>query len=343
MEENRRTDFTGLYKDQQILIRDINGNSRSIKMKELANILKPEKHCKENPDWVYDDVFGYEVYEDGKWVPVKKIYVKPYHNLIYKVTSNKNRTLFTAEKQEIKTKVRNYKQDYNKPADELQVGDLLYSAYENITIKKNDEYKLGQLIGIIEANKYIKNNKIYVIIENIYENVINFIKSNKMLKKCIFNDNNPDTLEIDITDQYEELKKYLPYDKKENLALEYLFGFMDGVFSTKNNYHTAYCFKTTNQDIVDVIKFAMRSVGEQTEEEIVESDNNKLRIFVKRKYYNLFDLSNTVTMRPNHPIRKDKIKYIQMFENDDEYIYDIETESGYFSTSGYVIHNYKKE
>ena len=35
-----------------------------------------------------------------------------------------------------------------------------------------------QLIGIIEANKYIKNNKIYIIIENIYENVINFIKSN---------------------------------------------------------------------------------------------------------------------------------------------------------------------
>ena len=336
-----------LYKKQQIIVQKENGLTYSINIKDAVNLLIPNKEGS-NKQWLYKELDDGQlyVYEDNELIPVTTVYKRKYNDKIYDIRTSSGRRILCSKDHKLLTKIKRQDKFVFVPAEELHVKDRLCSTVENLNINKDDfDYLCGAIRGIIERHIVIENNKYTVKIPLRYVKTCSFIKNHLSDIEYIFGES------ISIEERfgflwfnlspeaYNEFQNELPY-YDDNYSLEFSFGFIDGFIAEYNKYVNTYCVRTDNTDFILFIEKMMLGLGEINRAKELLCYPGIYIYFIKKKYYNLFNLANDEKMSPNKERELyGTISNIKTFDNDDNYVYELETETHHYSVSGYLCHN----
>ena len=339
-----------LYKDQNILVHAKRDNLYySMKIKDFIEKFNPTKDLPGHKDWQYSDIKDeeYEIYENEKWVPITKVYKRLYNEDIYKITTKEGRTFYCSKDHKLTVKKGYFKHHTyfeDIAAENLKEGDYLVSTTESFKLDTTTRsYRLGQLVGLIESNKEEKDNDAIRIIFNKNVSPLIIKKFNDSLYLLDIDCEKHETEEqtyFDIEDKEVllEIKNLIPSKERiSQFSFNYLCGLLDGLLATTNKYKNTYKLKTINYMFVFLANYIMKLMGESDPKEY--KVDKYTYCFIKKKYYGLLDLSNINLKKNKHVKKYHKIKKIEKIKNDDKYVYEIETESHYYSISGYKCHN----
>lgn len=389
-----------LYKDQPLIIRE-NGMIKSISIKDLISKyeLKYQLHNSEG-DWEVAEVNDgtLEVWEDGKFINITKVYRRNYSDKIYKITTYGGKVITTSKDHRFKVRFKD--RDFEVRAEDLKCNDTLYRTdYVDLPIdKESKDYQDGQVYGIIAGDGSININGIRVAI-NYKETFIHEFLSKYFEKyfgkpgylrdghRCYdFQFNSREYamfLADNIFDGTDTYTKSLKDKVFNNASLDFLCGFLDGVLTTDGGYqNNIHGLDLTNKKLIEQISVIIKMLGKHVSEiktkeksgsfentkpsykiniskhinpylsltNIRRSDNKKYTNDNIRStnYYggNAFKYSRT----PNKsfcigdyakvsPRNLDSIKSIEIIDNDDQYVYEIETTSHWYSASDILTHN----
>ena len=151
-----------LYKDQRLLVR-INGIPYSMTSKELFELGEKNSESKIKTfstltdKWEYYLINDVEVFEDGKWVRVNKVFRREYDDDIYNVTTKSGHSVYVSKDHKFKHLYRT--RDFETRASDLVIGDTLYSnvEYNSVITKESDDYRIGQIIGLIAGDGSVRD------------------------------------------------------------------------------------------------------------------------------------------------------------------------------------------
>ena len=397
-----------LYHSEKLLFKQ--GNS--VSHKTIKDLLKdyPISASFENngTTWEYANVKDEDIYvaEDDRVVKVNKLYRRKYSDKIYEIKTKTGLVLKTSKDHKFKQRYR--ARDFEVKAEDLQVGDTVYisKGYRYLVDFNSDDYKRGQLLGIICGDGNIKNEKYsFVACHPDQTFIMDFLDENLHLlgitplgtrtydkrgSGCF----NYYIGSVKTTNQIRSFFKKGCYDtftKEISLKdknLNWKLGFLDGLLVTDGHYSVSrsihICLVNKNllkmvQSILEELNIYKR-ITEFTPKQANKSKNYKIIIptrFIKyctllsqkeikkpkryeRKHtLNLFELKDEpyyigpnacatakatqFTTNSRHrfkdPIKADVITEINTFYNDDEYVYEIETESHWYNAKGFITHN----
>lgn len=388
-----------LYKDQRLIVRE-DGVLKSLKISDIVSKFntKYELHNSEG-DWEVAMVNGnLEVWEDGKFVNISKVYRRKYDDKIYHIHTYGGKVITTSKDHRFKVRFRD--RDFEVKAKDLKVNDTLYRTDKTDypIDKASKDYKDGQLYGIIAGDGSININGIRVAV-NYKETFIsdwldNYFHEYKgkpgILRdghKCYqweFNSREYAAwLADNIFDGTDTYTKSLRDDVFENASLEFLCGFLDGVLVTDGSFqNNVHGLMLTNEKLIKQISEIVVRLGKYVSPikyyeksgsfknarpawkinisklinpyldltSIRRSSNHKyVNDTIKSTYYyggNAFkhsvgkDKAYCIGDYSKVPVRNlDAIKSIEVIDNDDNYVYEIETETHWYSAGDVLTHN----
>lgn len=384
-----------LYKDQRILVR-YEGRIYTPTIKQFVNFFNPTLDLPEYEGWKFTHIIpNIEVYEQNKWVKIKSVFKRKYSDLIYRITTVNNRTVFVSKDHRFRVLNRGELQDTK--AEDLQIGDTLVNTQQEFNIDKNcEDYKLGQFIGIIAGDGSITNeNEVRVSVNYNDEFLLDFLRdafvkySGKEMH--IREGHGCHCAYVCSREFVKNIRQYFVgsdtytkgLDLNKNYSAEFLCGFLDGLVVTDGAHGRELKVEVTSEALIDnIINIMHMLTGEIIEKRFYDDPReNRHRIFkatIPAKYYKFFDLTlkfertkyaqwgegankqkEVYYVGPRYAKRsrsakpyqrlsdtKYKIDYgtdviakIECFDNDDDFVYEIETESHYYSINGYLTHN----
>lgn len=388
-----------LYKDQRLIVRE-DGVLKSLKISDIVSKFntKYELHNSEG-DWEVAMVSGnLEVWEDGKFVNISKVYRRKYDDKIYRIHTYGGKVITTSKDHRFKVRFRD--RDFEVKAKDLKVNDTLYRTDKTDypIDKASKDYKDGQLYGIIAGDGSININGIRVAV-NYKETFIsdwldNYFHEYKgkpgILRdghKCYqweFNSREYAAwLADNIFDGTDAYTKSLRDDVFENTSLEFLCGFLDGILATDGSFqNNVHGLMLTNEKLIKQISEIVVRLGKYVSPikyyeksgsfknanpswkiNISKSINPYLDLTSIRRSSNHKYMNDTIKSTYyyggnafKHSVGKDKaycirdyskvpvhnldaIKSIEVIDNDDNYVYEIETETHWYSAGDVLTHN----
>lgn len=388
-----------LYKDQRLIVRE-DGVMKSLKISDIVSKFntKYELHNSEG-DWEVAMVNNnLEVWEDGKFVNISKVYRRKYDDKIYRIHTYGGKVITTSKDHRFKVRFRD--RDFEVKAKDLKINDTLYrtDTTDYPIDKTSKDYKDGQLYGIIAGDGSININGIRVAV-NYKETFIsdwldNYFHEYKgkpgILRdghKCYqweFNSRDYAAWVADnIFDGTDTYTKSLKDEVFENASLDFLCGFLDGILVTDGSFqNNVHGLMLTNEKLIKQISEIVTRLGKHVSPikyyeksgsfknanpawkitisktinpyldltSIRRSSNHKyVNDNIKSTYYyggNAFkysmgkDKAYCIGDYSKASIRNlDAIKSIEVINNDDNYVYEIETETHWYSAGDILTHN----
>lgn len=388
-----------LYKDQRLIVRE-NGVLKSLKISDIVSKFntKYELHNSEG-DWEVAMVNNnLEVWEDGKFVNISKVYRRKYDDKIYRIHTYGGKVITTSKDHRFKVRFRD--RDFEVKAKDLKINDTLYRTDKTDypIDKTSKDYKDGQLYGIIAGDGSININGIRVavnyketFISDWLDNYFNEYKGKPGIlrdgHKCYqweFNSREYAAwLADNIFDGTDTYSKSLKDDVFENASLDFLCGFLDGILVTDGSFqNNVHGLMLTNEKLIKQISEIVTRLGKHISPikyheksgsfknanpawtitisktinpyldltSIRRSSNHKyVNDNIKSTYYyggNAFkysmgkDKAYCIGDYSKASIRNlDAIKSIEVIDNDDDYVYEIETETHWYSAGDILTHN----
>ena len=382
-----------MYKDQQLFIRE-NGVTKKITAKELvdSHLLEPKTFENYQGNWEYSSVKDMFILEDGRLVPVKKVYRRNYNNKIYEIKT-KGGICAKVSKDHIFKQLFQGRQ-LNTRADQLKEYDTVFinTDYSSIIDNTTKEFKRGWVIGMLCGDGCLtKENAVSLSVNyqqeflgDIYneysEEVFGYtLHKNKGHRCWNYSKHSKEYLDL----IHEDIIGNTTYDKHINLegkSIDYIAGFLDGLFCSDGSYSKGHgiTISLTNKDLAENIHNAVAIFGFNTQLSYVKPRGNRKESWqqyisakilkylkhitlkgigsaeeiydVSREIYyygyNSFQGRNTSNKRmkwssSNQPIhyKTDVIESITVLDNDDPYVYEIETESHWYNCGGFITHN----
>lgn len=388
-----------LHKDQRLIVRE-DGVLKSLKISDIVSKFntKYELHNSEG-DWEVAMVNNnLEVWEDGKFVNISKVYRRRYDDKIYRIHTYGGKTITTSKDHRFKVKFRD--RDFEVKAKDLKINDTLYRTDKTDypIDKTSKDYKDGQLYGIIAGDGSININGIRVAV-NYKETFIrdwldNYFHEYKgkpgILRdghKCYqweFNSREYAAWVADnIFDDTDTYTKSLKDEVFENASLDFLCGFLDGILVTDGSFqNNVHGLMLTNEKLIKQISEIVIRLGKHVspikyyeKSGSFKNANPAWKINISKTINPYLDLtsirrlSNHKYMNDNvkstyyyggnafkYSMGKDKaycigdyskalirnldaIKSIEVIDNDDDYVYEIETETHWYSAGDILTHN----
>lgn len=387
-----------LYKDQEIIIKE-NGKFQSIKIKDFVEKFNlTSSFVNHQGHWEYGNVNNIEVYEDGKFVKLNKVYRRDYSEDIYEIRTKNNRIVRCSKDHIFKVKYRG--RIIECKAKDLQLHDTVFptDSLENQIDKESKDYKIGQIVGLIAGDGNIQETQTRISINYRQRFIADFL--DKTLPE--FFDCSPTLNDghgcfnyyIGSTNISKLVKEYFNnsncvdfkyYDKcidTSKYSLEFLIGFLDGLLTADGGYNNSIFLALSNkfliQNVVDILsKIGVNiAIGDVVLEEN-KKQAYKITIPIRfKKYLKLFNIRHEDNVKYNnsqseefyyegefcnykasnnyidgcknvtknrHIVDKehmtDVIVDIKKFKNDHQYVYEIETETHWYSCGGLLTHN----
>lgn len=396
-----------LYKDQKLIIRKNGGSAKSIKIKDLIEKYK-------NRNWIPFYSQGYEwylchiedenleVFEDGKFVKLNKLYKRKYSDKIYNIKTKKGSDIFVSKdhKFNLRYKVRNF----TLKADELQIDDTVQSNTDfSLAIDKNSfDYKQGQCIGIIAGDGCItEKHDAKVSVHEDQQFIMDFLDESfekytgVYNKKSRYKDKRGKCFEYYICSpmqannirDYFKKDCYNTYTKDVELSdksLDWKIGFLDGLLVADGSFSRGQCCsialvnkgliekvqqilddlyihkniisydpKRENRSVIYKIEVPLRvmkyleltlkkptlsSIKKySSRENHVEEFSEVYYIGKNSSFKNTSNITSAKTAKVG--FNGDVILEINKFDNDDEFVYEIETSSHWYNCGGLITHN----
>ena len=388
-----------LYKDQRLIVRE-DGVLKSLKISDIVSKFntKYELHNSEG-DWEVAMVNNnLEVWEDGKFVNISKVYRRKYNDKIYRIHTYGGKVITTSKDHRFKVRFRD--RDFEVKAKDLKINDTLYRTDKTDypIDKTSKDYKDGQLYGIIAGDGSININGIRVavnyketFISDWLDNYFHEYKGKSGIlrdgHKCYqweFNSREYAAWVADnIFDGTDTYTKSLKDEVFENASLDFLCGFLDGILVTDGSFqNNVHGLMLTNEKLIKQISEIVIRLGKHVSPikyyeksgsfknanpvwkinisktinpyldltSIRRSSNHKyMDDNVKSTYYyggNAFkysmgkDKAYCIGDYSKALIRNlDAIKSIEVIDNDDDYVYEIESETHWYSAGDILTHN----
>ena len=388
-----------LHKDQRLIVRE-DGVLKSLKISDIVSKFntKYELHNSEG-DWEVAMVNNnLEVWEDGKFVNISKVYRRKYNDKIYRIHTYGGKVITTSKDHRFKVRFRD--RDFEVKAKDLKINDTLYRTDKtDYPINKTSkDYKDGQLYGIIAGDGSININGIRVavnyketFISDWLDNYFHEYKGKSGIlrdgHKCYqweFNSREYAAWVADnIFDGTDTYTKSLKDEVFENASLDFLCGFLDGILVTDGSFqNNVHGLMLTNEKLIKQISEIVIRLGKHVSPikyyeksgsfknanpvwkinisktinpyldltSIRRSSNHKyMDDNVKSTYYyggNAFkysmgkDKAYCIGDYSKALIRNlDAIKSIEVIDNDDDYVYEIESETHWYSAGDILTHN----
>lgn len=389
-----------LYKDQRLLIRK-NDELYYTTIKDfISQYNLQNSFTNHQGDWAFTSDFNgdnLEVWENGKFVDITKLYMRKYNNKIYKITTWGGKEIYTSKDHIFK--VRFHDRDFEVKSENLQLGDTLYRTDFNLyPINKNSKsYRDGQIHGIIAGDGHIYNDGVRISInykekfisdflDNYFEEYYGkkgFLRNGHKCFDYQFNSREyAHELMNNIFDGIKTESKSLKDDVFDNANFDYLCGFLDGILATDGGFANCTHYITLiNKKLIDQIKTIVGYLGcyvspvkYQEKSGSFENAKPSYGLSISKRINNYLDLTSarrknvkTYWTLPknttyyyggrafkhsrgkgvfhigdykNIPYKYlDAVKSIDIIDNDDEYVYEIETTSHWYSAGGIITHN----
>lgn len=393
-----------LHASQNLILND-NGVNKSIKIKDFVERYSLDKTFTDGSDtWEFCDISNDNVYiiEDGKYVKVNKVMRRPYKDLIYTITTHTGKKVKCSKDHKFKTYVDTY--EAITKASSLEVFDTVFNTNVNtpISIDKNSyDYKRGQVIGILCGDGNITRENIVRISVNgeqdyIYDAFNSFVLEHYGKGLSHEPDGRSDIYDCRVMckEMYQDLTKDIIglYAKDKHIdikdkSLDYLAGFLDGVYVTDGCFNHSCAFGSISEhlvknvsDIASLLLMKVSDVRITIDELGIRNDFYNITVtskllkyldlFVKKanqsKYFNSYCIHETADIcyfgkkaikcnrkesvggfpfytyeRYNKKYKRntDVIVSIETEQNDEDYVYEIETESHWYSVGGILTHN----
>lgn len=261
-----------MHKDQRIIVRK-NGICYSVTSKQLIESYfvdgaKVETYNDTKNDWEFVRVSGLEVFEDGKFVDVTKVYRRKYNDLIYKVKTKDGYIAQVSKDHKFKQLFRD--RTFESKAETLKVNDTLFMEkdFTPVVNFESPDWKKGWVVGHIVGNGNI-TQKNYVRLAVCYDYDFYGEIFTKYVKEWLDVDvlkrdgnrcrdyyANSETL-------YKALKEYIKGDNcynkhidTDNKSLDFLLGYLDGLFCADGSYieDSGATFTTVSSESIQNVK-----------------------------------------------------------------------------------------
>lgn len=393
-----------MHKDQEIFVQE-NGVGQKYKSKDFVekylngNITTFENY---QGEWEYAKVpEGVTVLEDGKCVPVKKVYRRKYNNKIYSVKTKDGYSAKVSKdhifKHMLKGRVLETK------ASELIEGDTVFmnKDFNSAIAKDTYDYKRGWIIGMLCGDGHLTQENSVMLSVNYEQKFLGDI-FNEYLDEIFgyrLNEGNGHAcfsyhkynkeLYAKVEEDIIGKDTYTKHINIEGKSIDYLTGFLDGLFCSDGSYSKTHgiSISLTNIDLINNVADITRILGVCDKKPSVipakENRRESYHLYIPAKvikyllhtpkkaigkgqmtinedgypkesrevYYYGKDAikgnnkSNDRNLWTNSHRDKDKqyktdvIDSIEIADNDDEYVYEIETESHWYNCGGFITHN----
>lgn len=389
-----------LYKDQKLLIRE-NGVIKTTTIKDLVlkYDLKYQIHNHQG-DWEVATISdgSLEVWENGKFVNINKLYRRIYNDDIYKVTTYGGKTLYTSKDHIFKVRFKD--RDFEVKASDLKINDTVYRTDVcDIPIDKGSrDYQDGQVYGLIAGDGHIYKDGVRIAVNYKETFIAEFLQDyfSKYYDKQTYLRNGhkcydfqinsreyADFLTKNIFDGIDTYTKSLKDNVYENASLDFLLGFLDGILASdggfRNQVHT---LSLTNEKLVNQVRQIISDLNIKVSQikrseksgsfenarpayEFCASKNiNKYlnltntrrkdnkeynkQVAKSTNYYGSWAFKHSTGQDKSYGIGSyskilvknlDAIKSIEKITNDDEYVYELETSTHWYSASDILTHN----
>lgn len=316
-----------LYQAQKLIISK-GGLKYSISIKDFVEKFDLNMNFDNSGEvWDFAKVDGYSVFENGKYVDIKKVYRRKYQDKIYKITTLDGKVLLVTKDHIFKVLENNI--IVQKKAMELTKNDTVFRGDTTKKLydinKEHSDYEAGQFVGIT-LNKENLDEDREMIKEDFCQKFIekNFNGGSKEDRINLF-------LETYIVNGSLELS--------DKLSLEFLVGFLDGIFIGSGIIELnkvkisskRFSIIETIREILEILNINVLT--------IFRDKNGIFEIYVAEDFFYSMSLFSNFCLPSTIKNPLDLIKKIEIFENDHPFVYEIETESNWYSCSDIITHN----
>lgn len=390
-----------MYKDQVVLIKK-DGISYFKTAKDLVNEYltdSPRTFSNYQGNWQYNTCSGLQILENGRLVDITKVYKRNYSDKIYKISTKDGHTATVSKDHIFKQLLLGRYLDIK--AEQLKEGDtiLINKDYTPIVNQDTTDYKKGWIIGMLCGDGSISE-------ENCIKLSVNYEQE---FLADIFNEYSKEIFGYELNknkghkcwnyakrnkDFYEAVHKEIigtnTYDKHidiENKSLDYLTGFLDGLFCSDGSYSETHgiAISLTNKDLSKNVQDISRLFGLQNNISIVKPRGERkesysqyvssrilkylkhVHLKMRKKgipsvsdctreiyYYGRHSLVENISSgnkkkcwsnykekerEEKYITTTDVIESIEILDNDDNYVYEIETSSHWYNCGGFITHN----
>ena len=395
-----------LHGSQKIMVTE-RGTTGVIPIKELVSRFNLDHSFEsDGSEWEYADVsgFGLFVAEDGKNVPINKVYRRKYDGDIYNITTKTGLSIKCSKDHKFKHLYR--ARTFETKAENLQVGDTLFvdKDYSYLVDKNSTDYVTGQVIGILCGDGSIGDENVKVAVNPNQSFIMDFL--DEALERIGIKNKGTRTFDhrgtgcwsyyIGSTNVSNQIKEMLlpgktgTYDKNVDLkdkSLNWCLGFLDGLLVTDGSYSKAHhiTITMTNKGLIEnveyvlgllnknkhltsfkpkrenshelykigvplsVLKYLSLTLKKPTFHSVVNWESRDFHIAPQDELYYIGTnasktvKSNVVTTNKRHRredfVKCDVIASIETERNDDEYVYELETETHWYNAGGFITHN----
>lgn len=395
-----------LHGSQKIVVTE-HGTTRILPIKELVSRFNLDRSFEsDGSEWEYADVsgFGLFVAEDGKNVPINKVYRRKYNGDIYNITTKTGLSIKCSKDHKFKHLYR--ARTFETKAENLQVGDTLFvdKDYSYLVDKNSTDYVTGQVIGILCGDGSIGDKNVKVAVNPNQTFIMDFLDEalerigmkNKGTRTFDDRGNGCWSYYIGSTNVSNQIKDMLlpgktgTYDKNVDLkdkSLDWCLGFLDGLLVTDGSYSKAHhiSITMTNKGLIEnveyvlgllnknksvtsfkpkrenshelykigvplsVLKYLSLTLKKPTFCSIANWESRESHIAPQDELYYIGPnasktvKSNVVATNKKHRredfVKCDVIASIETERNDDEYVYELETETHWYNAGGFITHN----
>lgn len=274
--------------------------------------------------WEYADIstLGYKVSEDGKFVNINKVYRRKYGKKLYRIKTSSGYCAEVSEDHIFKVLFRG--RELEVKAKDLLVNDTVFMNKDmSLYIHKDsEEFKKGFLVGIIcgdgnltdepNVRLSVNNNQDYVIqtvnnyLQSINLPVLNINDGNKCLdcrkySNELYNFFKQYIIGVDCYSKHIDVEKY---------SLDFLVGFLDGLFTADGSYseNRGISITLTNKELINNVKDIVKKLYIKTNSIKVIPENKN-----KKESYNLYISSRIIkylNITPYKIIHRNKLTNI---------------------------------
>lgn len=358
-------------------------NNESITIKEFVN--NNWANYNRYEDWEYVDVSnkGYNVLEDGKYVPVKKIFRKKYSDKILTISSNSGLSVKVSKNHKFKVFEKATIKEVE--AKDLKIFDTVFVNHEIPIDYTSKEYKEGWIKGMLLGDGCLTQLDMVQLSINYdqeyYADIFNeYCQSlyGESLYQCAGHKCwQYETHKRDFSAKLREgITGTDAFDKNiiQTSSVPYLIGVLDGLLCADGEDYNSIGISLVNKDLISTVKSILDILNIQYSYREIPEHDNKSRLYhlnisskvlnftpnlllkMKNKRYNFihyhsgyantrnrkdpkYIISNTKGHYKYPFYKTDVITSITEEDNDDAYVYEIETESHWYNCGGFITHN----
>lgn len=382
-----------LYKDQQIIYKQNNIlKCNSIKTFQKDFDLE-NMYTNFQGTWEYSDVNSKDIFivgEKGKFTKITKVMRRKYNEKIYEIRTQSGKIVKCSKDHLFKVLYKG--REITVKAEDLKKFDTVFNTniYELSINKTSEDYKKGQFHGILAGDGSLtEDRQIRVAINYNQKFIADFLDNYLLDKKGHLCDGNKCfDYRICGTEFVNKIKEnfignncYNKHIDIENKSLEYLTGFLDGLFTADGYYNHSLGISLANKDLIQNVIDILEKLNINVKYSLIKEHDNKKDLYVlnvplsAQEFFDLFNtriggLKGTKYSNRNdvayfgqyaffhskgnnmkgyktykerdvllHEPDTDVIISITFFDNDDDYVYEIETESHWYSVGGILTHN----